>query len=47
MGSGDTEVMDGAPQDAEGLSLKSELRGISPQTLHTAHYSHLRVFSIG
>ncbi len=37
--SGDTEVMDGAPQDAEGFSLQSELRRVGPQTLRTAHSS--------
>lgn len=39
---GDTEVMDGASQDAEGFPLQSELRGVGPQTLHTAHSPHFR-----
>ena len=47
VGSGDAEVMDGAPQDAEGLSLQSELRRVGPQTLRTAHSSYFRVISGG
>ena len=37
VGSGDTEVMDGAPQDAEGFSLQSELRWVGIKTLHADH----------
>lgn len=39
--------MDGASQDAEGLSLQSELRRVGPQTLHTAHSSHFRAIPAG
>lgn len=39
VGSGDSEVMDGAPQDAEGFSLQSELRRVGRQTLNAAHSS--------
>ncbi|KAF3847952.1 hypothetical protein F7725_020980 [Dissostichus mawsoni] len=42
VGSGDTEVMDGAPQDVEGFSLQSELRRVGPQTLRTLHSYYLR-----
>lgn len=45
VGSGDTEVMDGASQDAEGFSLQSKLRGVGPQTLNTAHSSYFREIS--
>lgn len=37
VGSGHAEVMDGASQDAEGLSFQCELGWVSPQTLQTAH----------
>lgn len=41
VGSGDAEVVDRAPQDAKGLSLQSELKGVGPQTLFLAHSPHL------
>lgn len=45
--SGDTEVMDGAPQDEEGPSLQSELGRVGPQTFRAAHSSHFGVMSGG
>ena len=40
VGFGDTEVMDGASQDAKGLSFQSELGGVGYQSLSTAHSPH-------
>lgn len=47
VGSGDTEVMDGASQDAEGFCLQSELWRVGPQTLQTSHFSISRVIPEG
>lgn len=47
VGSGDTEVVDGAPQDAEGFSPQSELRGVGPQTVHAAHSSRCEAIPTG
>lgn len=43
VGSGNTEVMDGTSQDAEGFSLQSELWGVGPQTLDAAHSFYFRI----
>lgn len=45
VGSGDAEVVDRAPQDAKGLSLQSELRGVGPQSLFLAHSPHIWVLA--